>query len=114
MTSSGYSVARRRSNEMVSPDGIFVGPRPHGFEPRYCDIQRGDRGATPPESQVRVAFSPLEIQDYFLQQGAEQFLAIAIDGGSGAPDLTNIGGEHLNTLELFWAERVRPLLLPAA
>ena len=61
-----------------------------------------------------VTFGSLEIQERFFQYRAQQFLAIAIGGGRRGPDPTNIGAENLNMLELLWAERAGPLLLPAA
>ena len=61
-----------------------------------------------------ATFSSLEIQNHFFEQGAQQFLAIAIAGGRRSPYLTNIGAEHLNALELLGADRAGPPMLPAA
>ena len=48
-------------------DGIFVGARPHRLESWDGNIQRGERTAAPTQSQVRLTFSPLEIQNHFFQ-----------------------------------------------
>ena len=85
-------------------DRIFVGARPHQLESWDGNIQRGERPAPPAQSQMRATFGSLEIQNHFLQQGAQQFLAIAIRGGRRSPYLTNIGPGGLNSLELLGAQ----------
>ena len=63
---------------------------------------------------MRAAFGSLQIKDHFFEQGAQEFLTITIGDGRRSPDLTNIGAEHLNALELLGAYRIGPLLLAAA
>jgi len=61
-----------------------------------------------------VTFGPLEIQDYFFQQRAQQFFTITVRSSGCPPDLTNIGAEHLNAFELLLVKPARPLLLASA
>ena len=61
-----------------------------------------------------MTFGPLQVQDYFFQQGAQQFLAIAVRGSRCRPHLTNIGAESLNCLQLFGTDRAGTLLLATA
>src|SRR5664279_1468895 len=62
---------------------------------------------------MRVALGPLEVENYFFQQRAQEFFAITIGGSCGAPDLSNIGAEPLDELELLRRQCAGPLLLPA-
>src|SRR5260221_12523558 len=62
---------------------------------------------------MRVTLGSLEIQRDFVQQSAQQLFAIAVRSGGGVPDLTNIGAEHLSTLELLSVECLGPLLFAA-
>ena len=95
-------------------DGIFVGARPHRPEAWDGNIQCRDGAAAPAQGQMRVTFGALEIQDHFFQQGAQEFLAIAVGGGGRVPNLTKIAAERLKVLELFESECARALLFAAA
>ena len=92
-------------------DDIFVGSRPHGFESRDRHIQYGDGAATPSQSQMGTTLGALEIQDHFLEQRAQQFLAIAVRGGRGIPHFAKIGAEPKQRFQLCGSERGRALLL---
>ena len=61
-----------------------------------------------------VTFGPLEIQNDFFQQRAQQFFPIAVRSRGCLPDLTNIGAEYLNTFELLLVKPAGPLLLASA
>ena len=48
-----------------------------------------------------MVFFALDLEDYFFQQGAQKFLAIAIGGGRCSPDEPQIGTEGPNSLMFF-------------
>ena len=56
--------------------------------------------AAPAQRHLGAAFSPLEIQDYFFQQRAQQFFAIPIGGSWCGPHLANIEAEHTESLSV--------------
>src|SRR4030095_6110788 len=112
---SGDDFVRIQSGETPEQrDRIFVGARSHRLESRNRDIQHRNRTAAPAQSQVRLTLGSFEIQGHFFRQRSQKFLAIAIRDGRRSPDLTNIGAEHLNALELLGTNRVGTLLLAAA
>ena len=110
--SSDHFIGIKRGQAAKQRDCIFVGARPHGPELRHGDIQRSNRTAAPAECQMSATFGPLEIKNYFFQQRAQQFLAIAGGGRRRSPHLANIGAEPLDRLELFGCKRAGSLLLP--
>src|ERR1035437_1893657 len=63
---------------------------------------------------MRHAFSPLQIEDYFFEQRASEFLAITVGDSRRGPDLLQIGTEHLYALELLGAKCVGTVLFAAA
>ena len=71
--------------------------------------------ASPAQRQMRPAFGAINSHDHFFQQGAQEFLAIAIRGGGRGPDFAQIGAESTRICFFSsWTERARALLLLAA
>src|SRR5215471_9782645 len=74
-------------------------------------MARGERASAPAQGQVHTAFGPLEIENHFFQQCAQELLAVAVGGRRRSPHLTYIGAESLNRLKLRGADCAGALLL---
>ena len=69
--------------------------------------------APPCQRIVTVAWSliAVDVEDDFLDQTAQQLLAVAVGGGRRGPHAPEIGAEREQTLALGRGQRARPLLL---
>ena len=86
---------------------------PRGIGTRQREIERGECAASPPERELRSIFGARHRHDDFLEEGAQEFFAIAIGGRRRRPDLSEIRAECVKMLPLLRAERPRVLVLPA-
>ena len=75
------------------------------------DGELGDRAASPADRERRAALLALDVDDDFLDQAAEQLLAVAVGGGGRRPDAAEVGAERQQLLALLVGERARSLLL---
>src|ERR1700730_14271130 len=112
---SGDDFIRIKRGQTAEQRGrLFGGAWSHRPESWDRDIQHSNRAAAPTQSELSVTFGTLEIQDDFVQQRAQQFLAIPVGGGGRVPNSKDIGADNRNAFDLLGTERVGPLLLTTA
>src|SRR6266481_7407607 len=76
---------------------------------RKGEIAFRERAASPAQSQMPTAFSPIHTHNHFFQKGSQKLLAIAICGGRRRPDFMQIGAERENLLFLCLTQHARAL-----
>ena len=91
---------------------VFIRPNAWGIRTWQREIERRERTASPAKRELRAIVGPRHRDDHFLEERAQEFLAIAIGGRRGGPDLLEIRPERVNVLALLRAEDRRLLVLP--
>ena len=90
-------------------DGVLVGAD-RGLRFGERDRELGDRAAFPSDGEQRAALFALEGDDHFLDQAAEQLLAVPVSGRGRGPHAADVGAERQQPLALLRCERARLLL----
>src|SRR5215217_5910278 len=70
----------------------------------------GDRAAPPADRDGRAALLALDVEDDFLDQAAQELLAVAVGCARRGPDAAEVGAERQQPLALLVGEGARPLL----
>ena len=88
----GGEPLEQRDRVLVGADrGLRLGER---------DGELGDRAAFPADRDRRAALSPVGIDRHFLDQAAQQLLAVAVGGRRRGPDAAEVGAERQQPLAL--------------
>jgi hypothetical protein len=68
-------------------DGVFVGTNALKLMSRQGQINYGECPAPPSQGEMRAAIGAVYGNDYFFQQGVQEFLPIAVGSGRRVPHL---------------------------
>src|SRR5215211_838927 len=99
----GGEALQQRDRVLVGADrGLRLGER---------DDQFGDRAAFPADRDRRAALFTHDVEDHFLDQAAQQLLAVAVGRGGRRPDAAEVGSQRQQLLALGRGERPRALVL---
>ena len=71
---------------------------------RQRHLELGERAAAPAHGQRRAALLSDWVEDHLLDQGSQQLLAVAVGGGGGRPDPSEVCAEREQSLALLWSE----------
>ncbi|MBF0327479.1 MAG: hypothetical protein HQL42_20860, partial [Alphaproteobacteria bacterium] len=94
-------------------DRILVGLARCRPGARQRDRQGHDLTATPADGQDRPVFGPFHGDGHVLQQGAQQFLAVAVGRGRRRPDGGQVAAEGQERGAFGIAQACRPLPVAA-
>src|SRR5215469_9197523 len=83
--------------------GIFIGFWPLHLITLQLHIQLGDHATTPTQCEIGMVFLTFHFKNDFLEERAQQFLAIAIRGSGRIPHESQVGTESINFPTLFLA-----------
>ena len=80
-------------------DRVLVGTD-RGLRLGECDGELGDRAAFPADRELRAALLTLEGDDHFLDQAAQQLLAVPVGRCGRGPHAADVGAERQQPLAL--------------
>jgi hypothetical protein len=92
-------------------DGVLVGANRGRLHVPQGDIEFGEEATAPPEGEMRLVLRLVDRDDDFLEECAQQFLAIAIGRGGCRPHALQIMTQRENRLTLVGLQHPRALLL---
>jgi hypothetical protein len=92
-------------------DGVFFGADRWRVGVRQIDGKLGDQAAAPTQGQVGLGSGAFDADDDFLDDGAQQLLAVAIRGARRRPHELQVAAEGGEALPLLGAQGARALLL---
>ena len=75
------------------------------------DSELGDRAALPADRDGRAVLFAFDVEDDFVDQGAQQLFAVAVGGRGRGPHAAEVAAEREQLLALSVGQRLRALLL---
>jgi len=80
---------------------IFIGFWPLHLITLQLHVQLGDHATAPTQCEIGMVFLTFHLKNDFLEERAQQFLAVAIRGCGRTPHESQVGTESMNFPTLF-------------